>query len=56
MTVFTFILGLIIGFFIKLAFDFYHEFKNEQQKTAEKMEDVLTRFKAMEIVKEEKNL
>lgn len=54
MSIFTFILGFIIGFFIKLGMDFYHEFRNQQEKTAIQMEDVLTRFKAMEIVKEEK--
>ena len=54
MSIFTFILGFIIGLFTKLAFDFYHEFKKEQEKTAIQMEDVLTRFKAMEMVKEEK--
>lgn len=54
MSIFTFILGFIIGFFIKLGMDFYHEFKKEQEKTAIQMEDVLTRFKAMEMVKEEK--
>lgn len=54
MSIFTFILGFIIGFFIKLAMDFYHEFKKEQEKTAIQMEEVLTKFKAMEMVKEEK--
>lgn len=54
MSIFTFVLGFIIGLFTKLGLDFYHEFRNEQEKTASQMEDVLTRFKAMEMVKEEK--
>lgn len=52
MSIFTFVLGLIIGFFIKLGMDFYHQFRNEQEKTAIKMEEVLTKFKAMEMIKE----
>lgn len=55
MSIFTFVLGLIIGFFIKLGMDFYHQFKNEQEKTAIKMEEVLTKFKAMEMIKEKEN-
>lgn len=44
------IIGFLLGFFAKLGFDEYHKFKNEQEKTASKMEDVLTRFKAIEML------
>lgn len=54
MSIFLFILGIVIGFGFKLGFDEYYKFKKEQEKTASQMEDVLARFKALEMLKEEK--
>jgi len=51
MSIFLFVLGLIIGFGVKLAFDQYVLFMERQKKTQEEMEDVLVRFKAIEMIK-----
>ena len=50
MSILMLLLGIILGFVLKLGMDEYHKFKNEQEKTKEKMEEVLTRWKAMEIL------
>jgi len=50
MAIFTFCLGLLIGFLLKLGFDEYHYFRDNQAKSTSKMEDVLAKFKAMEIL------
>lgn len=51
MSIFTFILGLIIGFGIKLGFDRYHLFRTEEEKRAREMEELLVRWKAVELNK-----
>lgn len=51
MAIFLFILGLLIGFGTKLAADYYVEWSNNQKKTADKMEDLLIKFKAIELNK-----
>jgi len=52
MSIFLFILGLILGFLLKLGFDEYHYYLDNQKKVTENMEDILTRFKAIELLKE----
>lgn len=47
-----FLVGLILGFLLKLGFDEYHKFKTEQEITAEQMKDILSNFKALEKMKE----
>lgn len=47
------IIGFLLGFFAKVGFDEYHKFKTEQEKTASQMEDVLARFKAIEMLKKD---
>lgn len=53
MYIFTFILGLIIGFMSKVGIDYYHDFILRQEKTAERMDDILTQWKAMELAAKE---
>lgn len=56
MSIFLFILGLILGFSAKFGIDQYHFYINNQEKTALKMEEILINFKAIEKAKElEKN-
>jgi len=54
MSIFLFILGLVLGFGLKLAFDEYHYFRKHQQESVSRMEDVLAKFKAMEILEKAK--
>jgi len=53
MGIFLFVLGLIIGFGAKLGIDQYQYFIERQKKTQDEMEEVLTRFKAIELIKDE---
>lgn len=53
MSIFLFVLGLAIGFGVKLAFDQYLYFIKKQEKTQEEMEDILVKFKAIEIIKKD---
>lgn len=55
MSIFTFILGLIIGIGLMFGFEKYRLFRNEEEKRAEKMEEILVNWKAMEKALEEKN-
>lgn len=52
MNIFLFILGLILGFGIKLGADYYYEWKTEQKKTYMDMTDILINFRAIEKLKE----
>jgi len=52
MLIFLFILGLIFGFLIKLIFDYYHEFINNQKKIALDMENILVNWKALQKMKD----
>lgn len=54
MAIFTFILGLIIGIGFMIGVERYRLFKNEEAKRAAEMDEILTRFKAIELNKEEK--
>lgn len=47
-----FILGLILGFLLKLGFDEYHYYLENQKKVTENMENILTKFRAIELLKE----
>jgi hypothetical protein len=47
MTIITFILGGVCGFFIKLGFDWYHTYLNESLKIKADMEEVLYKFNKM---------
>ena len=49
-----FVLGMVGGWFLKFAFDFYHNFKDVEQIRASKVDDILTRFEAINLVKNEK--
>lgn len=49
------ILGMVIGFLVKLVFDFYHKFLSKQQDIKEEMEIILTKLQAIEANKEVKN-
>ena len=49
-----FVLGAIGGWFLKFAFDFYHNFKDVEQVRASQVDDILTKFKAIELIKAEK--
>lgn len=51
MSIFLFILGLIIGFSGKLGADEYHKYLQHQEQTKKEMEDVLIKFKALELNK-----
>lgn len=51
MSIFLFILGLIIGFGCKLGADEYHKYLQNQEQTKKEMEDVLIKFKALELNK-----
>lgn len=51
MAIFTFILGAIIGFGVKEGFDRYHLFRTEEEKRAREIEELLVRWKAVEITK-----
>jgi hypothetical protein len=46
-----FLLGSLAGWFLKFAFDFYHNFKDEEQKRASALEDILVKFKVLEEMK-----
>jgi hypothetical protein len=46
-----FLIGLVLGFLLKLGFDEYHRLKKEQETTQAQMEDVLVRFKTLEELK-----
>lgn len=52
MSIFLFVLGIVIGFFVKLAFDQYHLWQNQQKKTYTDMEQILINWKAIEKIKE----
>lgn len=52
MNIIWFIIGVFAGFGIKLGFDYYHEFLKEERNRADRMEDVLVRFKAIELNKQ----
>ncbi|MFZ4799301.1 MAG: hypothetical protein ACOYMA_17510 [Bacteroidia bacterium] len=52
MTIFTLILGLIIGFFLKFGFDELHYWKNNLEKIVDKNEDLYIKMKALELNKE----
>lgn len=47
-----FIFGAVCGWFLKFAFDFYHNFKDLEQKRASEIDDILVKFKVMEEMKE----
>lgn len=49
MSIFLFVLGLIVGFGAKFAFDEYHYFKNQQVATIDKMESQLVRLEAIRL-------
>lgn len=51
MTIFLFIVGLILGWFLKFGFDKYHDFKTIEETRASRMEDLLVKFKAIELNK-----
>lgn len=43
-----FILGLGAGWLLKYAFDFYHYFKEEEQKRANQLEELLIKWRTIE--------
>ena len=49
------LIGIIIGFFIKVFFDKYHDFKNEERRRADELEDLLAHFKALDMIKQQKD-
>lgn len=46
------LIGAVGGWFLKFAFDFYHNFKDLEQKRASEIDDILTKFKVMEEMKQ----
>lgn len=46
-----FLLGSCAGWFLKFAFDWYHEFKTKEYEQANKIDEILTNFKAIEKLK-----
>ncbi len=52
MSIFLFILGLVIGFGAKLGIDMYGEWQSQQKKTYLDMEKILVEWKAIEKMKE----
>lgn len=46
-----FLLGTIAGWFLKFAFDWYKDFKINEMAQAEKIDEILTNFKALEKLK-----
>lgn len=55
MNILMLILGMVIGFLIKLIFDFYHKFLLKQQDIKDEMEVILTKIQAIEANKEIKD-
>jgi len=51
MSILSIFVGIIIGLGVKFGLDEYHYFKQEQEKTKNEMEEVLTKFKAIELNK-----
>jgi len=51
MNIIFFALGCLCGFGLKLGFDEYHKWQNQQKKTYLDMEDILVKFKAIEMLK-----
>lgn len=51
MNILCLIIGVLLGWGLKYAFDFYHDFKTIEEKRASELDDVLTRFKAIELNK-----
>lgn len=52
MNILMLLVGCFLGWGLKFAMDYYHEFKTTEEKRASQMEDILTRFKAQEIIKD----
>ena len=46
-----FLLGSLAGWFLKFAFDFYHNFKDIEKKRANEIDEILTNFKSLEKIK-----
>jgi hypothetical protein len=46
-----FIIGIVSGWLLKFAFDFYYQFKFIENKRASDMEDILVKFKMLEEMK-----
>lgn len=46
-----FIIGIVSGWLLKFAFDFYHQFKDIEEKRASALEDILVKFKMLEEMK-----
>lgn len=45
---FFYVLGAVSGWFLKFAFDYYHNFKLIEEKRGLEMEDILRKFKMLE--------
>jgi len=52
MTIFFFLIGLVVGFLCKLGVDEYVNWQEIQKKTYLDMENILINFRAIEKIKE----
>ena len=52
MNIIWFIVGVLAGFGTKFGFDYYMEFLLKERERADKMEDVLIKFKIIEQAKQ----
>lgn len=48
MSIFLFVLGLVLGFGLKIGFDQYHYFRLNQEATTKELNNILVNFKALE--------
>jgi len=45
------LIGVALGWLLKYAFDFYHDFKKIEEVRAGQLEDILVKFKMLEEMK-----
>lgn len=41
------LIGVVLGWLLKYAFDFYHNFRDVEEKRASQLEDALIKFKML---------
>ena len=45
------LIGFALGFAAKIGADWYHNFKSQEEKRSQELEEILTKFKAFEMFK-----
>jgi hypothetical protein len=52
MNILMLILGMVVGFLIKLIFDFYHKFLLKQEESKSSLDVLIAKIEAIELTKE----